>query len=677
MDTADYLDAFLAETDENLNVLSELCLVLEQQGADDDTFAAMFRAAHTLKGMSATMGFQKMADLTHHMEDALGYFRQHPERFDSSIVDVLFQAIDGLTEHVEAIRNGAGEEGIDHQTVLDALARAQNEVAASAVASAAENASFAPEMIAMLESLQAEGNQVAVVRVELTADCVMRGVRMVMVMRALEPFGECLATSPDVPVLEEGSFTGAAELAVVLHNGTFDALRAAVADIAEVAQVDIVQLSDLKTAAQATTPTPVASAAKPVEQASSEQAPAASASAPAPASGGKQAAPRHREQTLRVPVSRIDEFMNVLSELVIARTRLELLARASENPELREVSEQIARLSDSLQDGVMSMRMMPVESLFQRFPRMMRDLQKTLDREFDFEMTGLETEMDRTVMDEMGEALVHLLRNAADHGLESPADREQRGKPRKGVIRLAAYASGGHVYLEVSDDGRGIDRDKVLASAIKKGIVDPAKAPAMSDAQVYDLLFASGFSTAATVSDISGRGVGLDAVRGKVESLGGTIRIESVPGQGSTFLIELPLTLTILQAMLVRVGDELFALPTSGIEEVARIAPQDVEFVHEQPVVNFREGVVPMIDLGAYFFSSKTTTEDVWQTVICREGKRYVALVVDDVIDELEVVNKPLGKYLEGVKVFSGATILGDGHVALIVDLHQVFQLGA
>ncbi|GEO24830.1 chemotaxis protein CheA [Alicyclobacillus acidoterrestris] len=674
MDTADYLDAFLAETDENLNVLSELCLVLEQQGADDDTFAAMFRAAHTLKGMSATMGFQKMADLTHHMEDALGYFRQHPERFDSAIVDVLFQAIDGLTEHVEAIRNGAGEEGIDHQVVLDALARAQNEVAASAVA-AAENASFAPEMIAMLESLQDEGKQVAVVRVELTADCVMRGVRMVMVMRALEPFGECLATTPDVPVLEEGAFTGPAELAVVLHNGTFDDLRAAVADIAEVAQVDIVQLLDLKTAAKASAPNPAPSAAKPIEPTSSEQAPAAKA--PAPAAGGKQAAPRHREQTLRVPVSRIDEFMNVLSELVIARTRLELLARVSENPELREVSEQIARLSDSLQDGVMSMRMMPVESLFQRFPRMMRDLQKTLDREFDFEMTGLETEMDRTVMDEMGEALVHLLRNAADHGLESPADREQRGKPRKGVIRLAAYASGGHVYLEVRDDGRGIDRDKVLASAIKKGIVDPAKAPAMSDAQVYDLLFASGFSTAATVSDISGRGVGLDAVRGKVESLGGTIRIESVPGQGSTFLIELPLTLTILQAMLVRVGNELFALPTSGIEEVARIAPQDVEFVHEQPVVNFREGVVPMIDLGAYFFSSKTTTDDVWQTVICREGKRYVALVVDDVIDELEVVNKPLGKYLEGVKVFSGATILGDGHVALIVDLHQVFQLGA
>ncbi|GMA59029.1 hypothetical protein GCM10025858_35320 [Alicyclobacillus sacchari] len=249
---------------------------------------------------------------------------------------------------------------------------------------------------------------------------------------------------------------------------------------------------------------------------------------------------------MRVAVSRIDEFMNVLSELVIAKTRLELLAQHGGDHALREVTEQIARLTTSLQDGVMQMRMMPVESLFQRFPRMMRDLQKTLGREFEFVMTGLETEMDRTVMDEMGEALVHLLRNAADHGLEPPEMREQKGKPRKGTIRLSAYASGGHVYLEVADDGAGIDRDRVLGSAVRKGLVDERTASNWTDAQVYDLLFASGFSTAEKVSDISGRGVGLDAVRGKVESLGGDIRVESVPGQGTTFVIELPLTLAIL-----------------------------------------------------------------------------------------------------------------------------------
>ncbi|GMA61546.1 chemotaxis protein CheA [Alicyclobacillus fastidiosus] len=662
MDTAQYLDAFLAETEENLNILNELCLVLESQGADDDTFAAMFRAAHTLKGMSATMGFQKMADLTHHMEDALGFFRQNPQRFDNSVIDVLFQAIDGLTAHVEAVRAGLGEDAINHGDILAALAQAlSNDTPSQNPATSVGQ--FAEDALSMLQSLEQQGHEVAVVAVTLESECVMKGVRMVMVMRAMEQFADCVATAPDVSVLEEGAFEGAAQFAVVIHSGSRDQLRTAAAEIAEVERVDILLLGELAQTSRVAEKPPLREADAPVPSAEVSQA--------------KQAAPKVREQTLRVPVGRIDEFMNVLSELVIAKTRLELLARSYDDQSLHDVSEQIARLSDSLQDGVMSMRMMPVESLFQRFPRMMRDLQKSLDREFDFEMTGLETEMDRTVMDEMGEALVHLLRNAADHGLESPDERVRRGKPRRGTIRLAAYASGGHVYLEVGDDGRGIDREKVLASAVKKGIVDPAKASTLSDAQVYDLLFASGFSTAAAVSDISGRGVGLDAVRGKVESLGGTIRIESVKGEGSTFLIELPLTLTILQAMLVKVGDELFALPTSNIEEVARLTAADIQFVHERPVLNFREKVVPIVDLGEYFFSSKTSGEETRQTVICREGKRYLALTVDDVIDELEVVNKPLGKYLESAKMFSGATILGDGHVALIVDLHQFFQIGA
>lgn len=325
----------------------------------------------------------------------------------------------------------------------------------------------------------------------------------------------------------------------------------------------------------------------------------------------------------------------------------------------------------------MNMRMMPVEALFQRFPRMMRDLQKSLDREFDFEMTGLETEMDRTIMDEMGEALVHLLRNAADHGLESPDVRERNGKPRRGKITLSAYATGGHIYLEVRDDGGGIEREKVLQSAVKKGVIAPEQAKGMSDEQVFELLFASGFSTAQTVSDISGRGVGLDAVRGKVNSLGGTIRIESKVGEGTAFIIELPLTLTILPAMLVRVGEELFAVPTANIEEVARVDASDLEWVHEHPVVRFRDKVVPVLDLGDKFFGRTCGEQHPWNTVICKDGKDYVALTVTEIVDELEVVNKPLGRYLANVKMFSGATILGDGQVALILDVREVLQLGA
>lgn len=675
MDINQYVGAFLAETEDNLSALSNLCLVLEEHGANDDTFAAMFRAAHTLKGMSATMGYSKMALLTHHMEDALSYVRSHTETFQPGVVDTLFQAIDALTNHLESIRDNACEADTRHDEIVAQLARISDQPSA---ASLIQPTSIGLDDVTlnMLMNLDAEGHTVGVVELILDPSCVMKGVRMVMVMRSLEEFGDCMGSSPDSVTLENGDFEGAVELAIVLHRGSFDQLVLALNDITEVASVQMVDWHS-RIHVQ---PTVLSSSAGEVDVA--ERPEIALAREESPMSPEESVAAtvgpaRPREQSLRVPVGRIDEFMNVVSELVIAKTRLDLLSRTHLDPSLRDVSEHIARLTESLQEGVMNMRMMPVESLFQRFPRMMRDLQKSLGREFDFQMTGLETEMDRTVMDEMGEALVHLLRNAADHGLEPPEVREQHGKPRRGNIRLSAYASGGHVYLEVADDGGGIHRDGVLTSAIQKGIVDPRKASEMTDSQVYDLLFASGFSTAQTISDISGRGVGLDAVRGKVASLGGDIRIETAVSIGTTFVIELPLTLTILPAMLVRVGTELFALPTGSIEEVARLSPEDVDFVHERPVLKYRDKVVPLLDLGQYFFERSCQENHPWNAVICREGKRYVALTVDDVIDELEVVNKPLGKYLEHAEVFSGATILGDGHVALIVDVHQMFHVSA
>lgn len=561
MDISQYLDAFLAESEDNLTTLNDLCLQLEQQGAEDSIFAAMFRVAHTLKGMSATMGFTKMAELTHRMEDALGYVRAHPEVFQPSVVDIFLAAVDALTMNLQSIRDHGQDAHLDHGGLLAQLAAVMAGNEQPAIQKAASNG-LSADVFEKLRELRRDGLTVGVIEIELSSSCVMKGVRMVMIMRAIEQFGDSLACYPEASLLEEGEFEGPVQIAVVVNGASISDVMAAIADITEVETVREIDLDAVAASSQ------------------SEQHSAQSAAAPEQPAAASTATPvsgRGREQTLRVPVGRIDEFMNVLSELVIARTRLDLLAQQSGDPALREVSEQIGRLSENLQEGVMNMRMMPVEALFQRFPRMMRDLQKSLDREFDFEMTGLETEMDRTIMDEMGEALVHLLRNAADHGLESPDVRERNGKPRRGKITLSAYATGGHIYLEVRDDGGGIEREKVLQSAVKKGVIAPEQAKGMSDEQVFELLFASGFSTAQTVSDISGRGVGLDAVRGKVNSLGGTIRIESKVGEGTAFIIELPLTLTILPAMLVRVGEELFAVPTANIEEVARVDASDLD----------------------------------------------------------------------------------------------------
>lgn len=665
VDISQYLDSFLAESEDNLATLDDLCLALERDGASDDTLAAMFRAAHTLKGMSATMGFMAMADLTHHMEDALGHIRNHPTEFQPSVVDTLLAAIDALTANLDQIRDRGSEEGIDHSAILQRLAavvETQNSRSVEGSSEAGPPVAFRDRVAEILRS----GREPLVIQIAFAPECTMKAVRLLMVERAVESFGECAAVYPDVQALEADADASTAYLAMLVAHQDADALLTAIREISEITTAVVVELESIVSASgeremnQARQET-----AATVAVATANETPAHHAAAPS--TGGKV-----RDQTLRVPVSRIDEFMNVLSELVIAKTRLELLAQRGDHA-LREVTEQIARLTSSLQDGVMQMRMMPVESLFQRFPRMMRDLQKTLGREFEFVMTGLETEMDRTVMDEMGEALVHLLRNAADHGLEPPEVRERNGKPRKGTIRLSAYASGGHVYLEVADDGAGIDRDRVLNSAIGKGLVDERSAQNWTDAQVYDLLFASGFSTAEKVSDISGRGVGLDAVRGKVESLGGDIRVESVPGQGTTFVIELPLTLAILPAMLVQLDNYIYAIPTGSVEEVARLSAEDIDSIQEQPVYRYRDGVVPIVDLGDRFFDAPCRGDYPWNAVICKEGKRRLALIVDDIVDELEIVNKPLGRYLGQVEMFSGATILGDGRVALIIDVRQLF----
>ncbi|EJY55624.1 CheA signal transduction histidine kinase [Alicyclobacillus hesperidum URH17-3-68] len=665
MDISQYLDSFLAESEDNLATLDDLCLALERDGASDDTLAAMFRAAHTLKGMSATMGFMAMADLTHHMEDALGHIRNHPTEFQPSVVDTLLAAIDALTANLDQIRDRGSEEGIDHSAILQRLAavvETQNSRSVEGSTEAGPPVAFRDRVAEILRS----GREPLVIQIAFAPECTMKAVRLLMVERAVESFGECAAVYPDVQALEADADASTAYLAMLVAHQDADALLTAIREISEITTAVVVELESIVSASgeremnQARQET-----AATVAVATANETPAHHAAAPS--TGGKV-----RDQTLRVPVSRIDEFMNVLSELVIAKTRLELLAQRGDHA-LREVTEQIARLTSSLQDGVMQMRMMPVESLFQRFPRMMRDLQKTLGREFEFVMTGLETEMDRTVMDEMGEALVHLLRNAADHGLEPPEVRERNGKPRKGTIRLSAYASGGHVYLEVADDGAGIDRDRVLNSAIGKGLVDERSAQNWTDAQVYDLLFASGFSTAEKVSDISGRGVGLDAVRGKVESLGGDIRVESVPGQGTTFVIELPLTLAILPAMLVQLDNYIYAIPTGSVEEVARLSAEDIDSIQEQPVYRYRDGVVPIVDLGDRFFDAPCRGDYPWNAVICKEGKRRLALIVDDIVDELGIVNKPLGRYLGQVEMFSGATILGDGRVALIIDVRQLF----
>ncbi|SIS90306.1 chemotaxis protein CheA [Alicyclobacillus vulcanalis] len=659
----EYLDAFLAESMEHVEQLEACCLALERDGFETRLLDEMFRSAHTLKGMSATMGFSQLAGLTHKMEDLLGALRDGRVRFESAHIDVLLQAVDRMRARLEAIASSGAEPAEPDHHLLQALAGVRDQ-APGAMGDEASSSALVVPWGDLAKQVEAKGQALYAVRIQLAPDCVMPGVRLAMAYQALQSTGELLAADPPEDEVMAGKIESTEALvAVAVRPGEIDRVRQRVLDLTDIARCDVDLVDPEPRADQAS---------QRAQTAEPEPMTPETTGAPSTRETPNRSSSHSREAQLRVPVRKVDALINALSDLVITKTRLTALAASVGDAELRDAVERLDRLTADMQDGLMRLRMVPVESIFQRYPRMMRDLERRLGREFDFVMTGLDTEMDRVVLEEMGEVIVHLLRNAADHGLEPPDVREANGKPRRGTIRLAAYTAGGHVYLEVSDDGQGIDRERVLESAVAKGLVAPEEGAAMPDESVYALLFRPGFSTAKRVSDISGRGVGLDAVREKVEALGGTIRLDSVPGQGTTFTIELPLTLAILSALLVSVRGQVFVIPAANVVDVRRISRDEVRHVHERPVLRDDQGMIPVIDVAERLGLGPRNEAYPQTAVVCWDGRRRLALVVDAVLDELEIVNKPLGKYLQAVREFAGATILGDGRVSLILDVRAI-----
>lgn len=671
---AQYMQVFLDESSENIQVLNTVCLKLEQGVGTDEDFATMFRAAHTLKGMSATMGFAKMAQLTHRLEDALGILRSDPSKSNEDILDAFFSSIDALEGFMEDIQNYSAEGDADHSELvakLEAFVHGTNAVtsakqqAAPALAEAPVKIDFTvdEQVKPMIESCKAEGLDVAVFKVSLVEGCMMKGPRAIMAVRGIEQFADIVQCKPSTDEIESGVFEGDHLYFVLVLRDSREKVTQVVLNVSEIVGAEFFEL-DAALASESS------NASNPAEQTTnSAHTPKVESKKAPQAVGGEKA--KAADRTIRVPVERLDVLMNLLSELVIDKTRLSSIANVIKRPELKEVADRLSRVANDLQSSVMSLRLIPVETLFQRFPRMIRDLSKSLNKEIKLEMSGLETEFDRTVIDEMGEALVHLIRNAADHGLESTEERIRAGKPAEGTISLRAYAAGQHVFIEVSDNGGGVNTEAVRARAISKGVVSQTQGEAMGEQQVWGLLFESGFSTAEKVSDISGRGVGLDAVKNKVQSLGGRIHIESNRGVGTTFRIQLPLTLSILQALLIQVSGDTYAIPLGSVEEVVFAGDSEFRTVHGTRVLSYRDKLVPILDAGDWLSGSPVIQDTDCSLVICKEGEHRLAVAVDKLLGQQEVVNKSLGTYLKSVQEFSGATILGDGSIALIIDVHN------
>ncbi|MDP5273461.1 chemotaxis protein CheA [Chengkuizengella axinellae] len=722
MSSDQYLNMFIDEAKEHLQHLNDNVMKLENTPGNMELVQEIFRSAHTLKGMAATMGFNDLSSLTHEMENVLDLVRNNQLQMDTFIFDALFKSLD----HLEMMLTDIFEGGTGKADVEDIVKTLHNIVVGEHVQ---EDSSKQHQEISnsayVLDEYQhsvlkksLESKKVFFIKVLIDEGCLLKVARVYMVTTTLERYGEIVKITPRVEDVEQELNDNELLLYYIsdveeqiLHNEImniseiysvqFDRVdlefidrqvgnniqvedeefedkqpeiiqaedqqivnKQSEIDQPKIKQIDDKKLEDkqpedvIKTENKQTGIKQYSAGVKVNTESVSE----------------KQSRKPSMSRTIRVDTDKLDTLMNLFSELLIDRVRLEALSSEINHMDLTDTVEHMSRVSGDIQNIVLNLRMMPIESVFNRFPRMVRDLAKSLDKEVEFIITGADTELDRNVIDEIGDPLVHLIRNALDHGIESPAERLQNNKPEKGTLLLRAYHSGNHVFIEIEEDGRGIDRGKILDIAIKKQIISQEDAQKMSDEQIQQLIFASGFSTADKVSDISGRGVGLDVVKTKINALGGQIQIHSEEGNGTKFSIQLPLTLSIIQAMLVKQGEEKYAIPLSSIVETDILQKKDIKIAHNIEMIEYRDRLIPILFLKNIFDIPGSYDPIDYNIVILQQGDKRVAIVVDEFIGQQEIVLKSLGKYLTNIYAISGATILGDGHVALIVDPNALFK---
>ncbi len=698
MDVSQYLEIFIDETKEHLQNLNEQLLVLEKEPENTDTINEIFRAAHSLKGMAGTMGFKRMQRLTHDMENVFSEIRNGKFKVTAPMVDVLFRGLDALENYLDNVVSSGDEGEEDNEDVINDLnaflnggsAAPDKKAETSSATPAASDEDMGESVFAnmkiadfeqhAIEKAKSEEQNVYEIRVVVEESCILKAARAFLVFKALEDIGDVIKSVPDVQDIEDERFEQDFSVLIITKESA-DVVKNAILAISEIAKA-IVRPFDLTGNQGEKTEEKAASADAP-KAGKEASASGATATATAPASKKANAADKKAaskpvvNRSVRVDIEKLDVLMNLVSELIIAKNGLVSLNAGGEesksNNSFNEQIEYLERVTTNLHESVMKVRMMPIESVVNKFPRMIRDLTKKLDKKMELYMTGEETELDRTVIDEIGDPLMHLLRNSADHGLESNEDRIKAGKPEVGSIFLDAYQDGNNVVIEVRDDGAGIDLEKVKNKAIEKGVITDEQAETMTDNDLISLLFKPSFSTADKVTDVSGRGVGLDVVKSKIEGLGGDIECKTVRGEGSTFTIRLPLTLAIITALMVELGDEKYAIPLGSIQTIEDIPCTDVKYVQGREVINLRGTVIPLIRLDSILdVQPREEVPESLTVVIVAKGEKLAGLVVDNLIGQQEIVIKSIGKYINNNKIISGATILGDGEVALIIDANTL-----
>lgn len=693
MDTSQYLELFIDETKEHLQSLNEHILELEKEPENADTINEIFRAAHTLKGMAGTMGYTRMQRLTHDLENVFQEIRNGNMKANAKLIDILFRGLDALEGYLEIISTTGGEGTEDNEDIIKDLDELTKEGTAKGSGSeetqeqkkeeepakeqpketsqASEKDKFlsipiSEYEITAMENAKKEGQNVFGITVYLQETCILKAARAFLVFKSVESKGELIKSVPSTEKIEDEEFDFDFSWILATKEDK-DTIRKLIMNVSEIADVAI---DDFPYSVESTTEKTEKN--ETVVKAKEEK----KEPAKKPATKGKVAS-----RSVRVDIDKLDVLMNLVSELIIAKNALVSVSSAegtadlSSNNIFNENIEYLERVTTNLHESVMKVRMVPIESVVNRFPRMIRDLNRKLDKKMELYMTGEDTELDRTVIDELGDPLMHLLRNSADHGLESNEERVRLGKPEVGSIYLDAYQDGNNVTIEVRDDGAGINIDKVRQKAIDKGTITEQQAETMTDKDFIDLLFRPSFSTADKISDVSGRGVGLDVVKTKIESLGGSIEAKTVRGEGSTFTIQLPLTLAIIQALMVEVGKEKYAIPLGNIDTIEEISLDEIKLVQSKEVIHLRGSVIPIVRMNEVLEMEdyeRDPESNSLVVVVVKKGEQRLGLGVDNLLGQQETVIKSMGHHITNAKLFSGATILGDGEVALILDTNTL-----
>lgn len=666
MDISQYMEIFIEESQEHLQSLNQSLLGLESRPDDMKLLNEIFRVAHTLKGMAGTMGFTTMMNLTHEMENVLDAIRNGRIKVNSHIIDILFECLDYLERSVNMISNNSKEDesNIDYlKDKLTLLLKSEENIENNTKDfSYFEDFTFDQYDEELARKAMDLGMKVYKLKIILSKECMLKSARAFIVFKTLEKYADIFKSMPKVEDIEDEKFDREFKLAIITSESR-DIIEKDIKGISEIEEVIFEEVLEIEENIQNNNEiaaTDLHDESEHVDEGKENYQ----------QTSGKK---NKMGKTVRVDIDRLDNLMNLVSELIIIKTRLEGIDIESRDQNMTEAVEYLERITTSLHDAVMKVRMVPIERVFNRFPRMVRDLSKELNKEIVLNMTGEETELDRTVIDEIGEPLIHLIRNSIDHGIEDKEERIKYNKPVAGMVLLKAYQDGNSVVIEVEDDGKGINIENIKRKSVEQGLIKKSEADELDDKSIIEFLFKPGFSTADKISDVSGRGVGLDVVKTKIESLGGTVEVETIANVGSKFIIRLPLTLAIIQALLVNIGMEKYAIPLNSIKEITSTKINNIRKVQGREVMLYRNSVLPIIRLNDVLDVEKNGEEiEEITIVVVKKGEKNSGFVVDNLIGQQEIVIKSLGKYLAGIKIIAGATILGDGQVALIIDTNSL-----